>query len=239
MPRLQSSAVAYSMLRDDSDIVLFFRKWSLVVRREPEQPSKSCFYHGKLKIILHFYTYIQSDYNQAPRKIELHAPNAHTWLEIVDARWRRTSHLVYDSTCSLDESLFIDPRFDLQFSLATNIIDSALMILGSDCYGFDKNEHCFCALPFRHSVSDRTYLGFFLITLGVAIYVVVGGMRCYATKIHLLADSIPTGTHTSTHGHRPYKITPTKLTHPIIQPFVFTIYATNAKIVSPFVIHHS
>lgn len=46
-------------------------------------------------------------------KIKMNAPKAHTWLEIVNARWGITAHLVF-----------------MFFGLATNIIVSSMLALG-------------------------------------------------------------------------------------------------------------
>jgi hypothetical protein len=46
-------------------------------------------------------------------KLKLNAPNAHTWLEIVYARWGATAHKVF-----------------MFFGLATNFIVSAMLALG-------------------------------------------------------------------------------------------------------------
>ncbi|KAG6875977.1 hypothetical protein C0992_001616 [Termitomyces sp. T32_za158] len=50
---------------------------------------------------------------QLAAKLKLNAPNAHTWLEIVGERWGTLAHIVF-----------------LFFGLATNIINSSLIILG-------------------------------------------------------------------------------------------------------------
>ncbi|KAI0260739.1 urea transporter [Gloeopeniophorella convolvens] len=122
---------------------------------------------------------------QLAAKLKLNAPYAHTWLEIVGARWGRTAHLVF-----------------MFFGLATNIIVSSMLILGGSATVTD--------LTGMHTIAAC-----FLIPLGVAIYVVVGGMR--AT---LLCDY----THTT-------------VLFAIILTFVFTVYATSPKIGSPARMH--
>lgn len=122
---------------------------------------------------------------QLAAKLKLNAPYAHTWLEIVHARWGRTAHLIF-----------------MSFGLATNIIVSSMLILGGSATVTD--------LTGMHTIAAC-----FLIPLGVAIYVVVGGMR--AT---LLCDY----THTT-------------FLFAIILTFVFTVYATSSKIGSPSKMH--
>ncbi|KIL65155.1 hypothetical protein M378DRAFT_11013 [Amanita muscaria Koide BX008] len=80
-------------------------------------------------------------------KLKLNAPYAHTWLEIVGARWGKVAHLVF-----------------MVFGLATNIIVSAMLILGGSATVTD--------LTGMHTIAAC-----FLIPIVVAIYVVVGGMR--------------------------------------------------------------
>ena len=50
---------------------------------------------------------------QLAAKLKLNAPNAHTFLEIIAARWGTVAHLVF-----------------MFFGLATNIIVSSMLILG-------------------------------------------------------------------------------------------------------------
>ncbi|KAJ3000704.1 hypothetical protein NUW54_g6748 [Trametes sanguinea] len=111
-------------------------------------------------------------------KLKLNAPHAHTWLEIVAARWGTVAHLVF-----------------MFFGLATNIIVSSMLILGGSA-------------TVNALTGMNTIAACFLIPLGVAIYVVVGGMR--AT---LLCDY----THTA-------------VLFAIIFVFVYTVYATSDKI---------
>ncbi|KIL65158.1 hypothetical protein M378DRAFT_192471 [Amanita muscaria Koide BX008] len=80
-------------------------------------------------------------------KLKLNAPYAHTWLEIVGARWGRVPHLI----CMF-------------FGLATNVIITAQLIVGGSATVTD--------LTGMHTVAAC-----FLIPTVVAIYVVVGGMR--------------------------------------------------------------
>ncbi|KAI0075620.1 urea transporter [Panus rudis PR-1116 ss-1] len=122
---------------------------------------------------------------QLAAKLKLNAPYAHTWLEIVGARWGTVAHLVF-----------------MFFGLATNIIVSSMLILGGSA-------------TVTSLTGMNTIAACFLIPLGVAIYVVVGGMR--AT---LLCDY----THTA-------------VLFAIIFVFVFTVYATSDKIGSPSAMH--
>ena len=84
---------------------------------------------------------------QLAAKLKLNAPYAHTWLEIIGARWGTVAHLVF-----------------LFFGLATNIIVSAMLILGGSATVTDLT-------------GMNTLAACFLIPVGVAVYVVVGGMR--------------------------------------------------------------
>ncbi|TFK24002.1 urea transporter [Coprinopsis marcescibilis] len=114
-------------------------------------------------------------------KLKLNAPYAHTWLEIVGQRWGKAAHLIF-----------------MFFGLATNIIVSSMLVLGGAATVTD--------LTGMHTVAAS-----FLIPAGVAIYVVVGGMRST-----LLCDY----THTAA-------------LFVIILTFIFTVYATSPKIGSP------
>jgi len=118
-------------------------------------------------------------------KLKLNAPFAHTWLEIVGVRWGTIAHLVF-----------------MFFGLATNIIVSSMLILGGSATVTDLT-------------GMSTIAACFLIPLGVAIYVVVGGLRST-----LLCDY----THTT-------------VLFAIILTFVFTVYATSDKIGSPGKMH--
>ncbi|TBU55536.1 urea transporter [Dichomitus squalens] len=122
---------------------------------------------------------------QLAAKLKLNAPHAHTWLEIVAARWGTVAHFVF-----------------MFFGLATNIIVSSMLILGGSA-------------TVNALTGMNTIAACFLIPLGVAIYVVVGGMR--AT---LLCDY----THTS-------------VLFAIIFVFIFTVYATSPKIGSFSAMH--
>ncbi|KAF8231010.1 urea transporter [Tricholoma matsutake] len=113
------------------------------------------------------------------------APHAHTWLEIVDARWGKPAHLVF-----------------MFFGLATNIIDSSLMVIGG-------------SVTVTALTGMNTVVACFLIPLGVALYVMIGGMRST-----LLCDY----THAT-------------VLMIIILVFVFTVYAISPKIGSPFTMH--
>ncbi|KAF7297841.1 Urea transporter [Mycena kentingensis (nom. inval.)] len=80
-------------------------------------------------------------------KLKLNAPFAHTWLEVVGARWGRAAHLIF-----------------MFFGLATNLIVSSMLVLGGSATVTDLT-------------GMSTIAACFLIPLGVSIYVVVGGMR--------------------------------------------------------------
>jgi SSS family transporter len=122
---------------------------------------------------------------QLAAKLKLNAPYAHTWLEIVGTRWGTFAHLIF-----------------MFFGLATNIIVSSMLILGGSATVTDLT-------------GMSTIAACFLIPAGVAIYVVVGGMRST-----LLCDY----THTT-------------VLFAIILTFVFTVYATSPKIGSPARMH--
>ncbi|KAH9911332.1 urea transporter [Epithele typhae] len=122
---------------------------------------------------------------QLAAKLKLNAPHAHTWLEIVAARWGTVAHLIF-----------------MFFGLATNILVSSMLILGGSA-------------TVTSLTGMNTVAACFLIPLGVAVYVVVGGMR--AT---LLCDY----THTT-------------VLFAIIFVFVFTVYTTSEKIGSFSAMH--
>ncbi|KAJ3517073.1 hypothetical protein NLJ89_g741 [Agrocybe chaxingu] len=111
-------------------------------------------------------------------KLKMNAPYAHTWLEIVGVRWGHAAHLIF-----------------MFFGLATNITVSSMLILGGSATVTDLT-------------GMSTVAACFLIPLGVAIYVVVGGMRST-----LLCDY----THTS-------------VLFAIILTFIFTVYSLSPKI---------
>ncbi|KAG6887519.1 hypothetical protein C0995_014657 [Termitomyces sp. Mi166 len=122
---------------------------------------------------------------QLAAKLKLNAPNAHTWLEIIGERWGNLAHGVF-----------------MFFGLATNIINSSLITLGGSATVTDLT-------------GISTIAAMFLIPLGVAIYVIFGGMR--AT---LLCDY----THTT-------------LLLCIVLTFIFTVYFTSPKIGSISAMH--
>ncbi|TRM67086.1 hypothetical protein BD626DRAFT_546072 [Schizophyllum amplum] len=122
---------------------------------------------------------------QLAAKLKLNAPYAHTWLEIIGARWGTVAHLVF-----------------MFFGLATNVIVSAMLVLGGSATVTDLT-------------GMNTIAACFLIPVGVAIYVVVGGMRST-----LLCDY----THTT-------------VLFVIILYFVFTVYTGSPKIGSPARMH--
>lgn len=80
-------------------------------------------------------------------KLKMNAPNAHTWLEIVYARWGKAAHLTF-----------------MFFGLSTNVIVSAMLCLGGSATVTDLT-------------GMNTIAACFLIPLGVSIYVMGGGMR--------------------------------------------------------------
>ncbi|ORX36710.1 putative urea transporter [Kockovaella imperatae] len=80
-------------------------------------------------------------------KLKQNAPNCHTFLEIIRARWGKAAHLTF-----------------LFFGLATNIIVSTMLILGGSATVTDLT-------------GMNTIAACFLIPLGVSIYVLAGGMR--------------------------------------------------------------
>lgn len=103
---------------------------------------------------------------QLAAKLKLNAPHAHTWLEIVAARWGTVAHLVF-----------------MFFGLATNVIVSSMLILGGSATVTSLTGMNTIAVS-NHAIRsgqygliDVTRQACFLIPLGVAIYVVVGGMR--------------------------------------------------------------
>lgn len=115
---------------------------------------------------------------QLAAKLKLNAPYAHTWLEIVAVRWGTLAHLIF-----------------MFFGLATNLIVSSMLVLGGSA-------------TVTGLTGMSTIAACFLIPLGVAIYVVVGGMRST-----LLCDY----THTT-------------VLFAIILTFVFSVYATSEYI---------
>ncbi|KDQ15297.1 hypothetical protein BOTBODRAFT_174141 [Botryobasidium botryosum FD-172 SS1] len=115
---------------------------------------------------------------QIAAKLKLNAPNAHTFIEIIGTRWGLVGHVT---------ALF--------FGLATNVIVSSMLIPGGSA-------------TVTSLTGMSTLAACFLIPMGVAIYVVAGGMR--AT---LLCDY----THTT-------------VLYAIILVFTFTVYATSPKI---------
>lgn len=123
---------------------------------------------------------------QLAAKLKLNAPYAHTWLEIVATRWGTTAHLIF-----------------MFFGLATNLIVSSMLVLGGSA-------------TVTSLTGMSTIAACFLIPLGVAIYVVVGGMRST-----LLCDY----THTT-------------VLFAIILMFVFTVYATSGSIGSISRMHY-
>lgn len=123
---------------------------------------------------------------QLAAKLKLNAPYAHTWLEIVGTRWGTTAHLIF-----------------MVFGLATNLIVSSMLVLGGSA-------------TVTSLTGMSTIAACFLIPLGVAIYVVVGGMRST-----LLCDY----THTT-------------VLFAIILTFVFTVYATSGYIGSISRMHY-
>ena len=68
------------------------------------------------------HAYILTSSNQLAAKLKLNAPYAHTWLEIVHARWGRTAHLVF--------MFFGSAAFILSY-LITNLGDSGWQQISS------------------------------------------------------------------------------------------------------------
>ncbi|CAK9783844.1 Na+/solute symporter [Cutaneotrichosporon oleaginosum] len=114
-------------------------------------------------------------------KLKLNAPYCHTYLEIIHARWGKAVHIVF-----------------LFFGLATNIIVSTMLILGGSATVTDLT-------------GMSTVAACFLIPAGVAIYVLIGGMR--AT---LIAD-----------------FTHTLVLYCILAAFALVVYAKSDLIGSP------
>ncbi|GAA6020371.1 hypothetical protein JCM11491_000328 [Sporobolomyces phaffii] len=111
-------------------------------------------------------------------KIKENAPRAHTFLEVIRVRWGKLAHIVF-----------------LCFSLLTSLLVSAILVTGGSATVTDltgASTQAICVL----------------MPLGVAAYVVVGGLRS-----SLLADFI----HTAA-------------LFVIILFFMFQVYATNDKI---------
>jgi SSS family transporter len=80
-------------------------------------------------------------------EVKRKAPNAHTILEIIDARWGETAHKVF-----------------MYFCFMTNIIVSAMLILGG-------------AATVNALTGMNTTIAGFLIPLGVIAYTVAGGLK--------------------------------------------------------------
>jgi urea-proton symporter len=80
-------------------------------------------------------------------KLKMNAPNAHTWLELVYARWGKAAHFTF-----------------MFFGLSTNVIVSAMLCLGGSATVTDLT-------------GMNTIAACFLIPIGVSIYVIAGGMR--------------------------------------------------------------
>lgn len=79
--------------------------------------------------------------------VKLRAPTCHTFLEIIRARWGRTAHLVF-----------------LTFALATNIIVTSLLIIGSSS-----------VISFLTDMNIN--VATLLIPLGVILYTLAGGLK--------------------------------------------------------------
>ncbi|PPQ80770.1 hypothetical protein CVT25_001907 [Psilocybe cyanescens] len=118
-------------------------------------------------------------------KLKLNAPYAHTWLEIVAARWGKTAHIIF-----------------MFFGFSTNLIVSSMLILGGSATVHDLT-------------GMNTIVACFLIPLGVALYVMIGGMRST-----LLSD----------YAH-------TSVLFAITLTFIFSVYAMSDKIGSPTKMH--
>jgi urea-proton symporter len=89
-------------------------------------------------------------------EIKRKAPNAHTVCEIVRARWGRAAHVVF-----------------LAFCLATNVIVTAMLLLGGSAVA-------------NALTAINVYAASFLIPLGVVVYTLAGGLKAtfLASYIH-------------------------------------------------------
>lgn len=65
-------------------------------------------------------------------KLKMNAPNAHTWLEIVYARWGKAAHLTFMFFGELPWNSCANLGLDIStpIGLSTNIIVSAMLCLG-------------------------------------------------------------------------------------------------------------
>ncbi|KWU42118.1 Na+/solute symporter [Rhodotorula sp. JG-1b] len=114
-------------------------------------------------------------------KIKVNAPRAQTFLEVIRARWGRVPHIIF--TC---------------YALITSLLVSSMLVTGGAAVVTDLTD-------------ANQYAISMIISLPVAIYTLVGGLRS-----SLLADYI----HTCA-------------LFAIILTFQFTVYATSDKIGSP------
>ena len=80
-------------------------------------------------------------------EIKRKAPNAHTFLEMVDVRWGKCAHLTF-----------------LWYGLWTNVIVSAMLLLGGSAVMYEAS-----GIP--------VWLSGFLIPAGTLIYTMVGGLK--------------------------------------------------------------
>jgi len=80
-------------------------------------------------------------------EIKRRAPNAHTFLEIINVRWGKTAHFVF-----------------MFFGLAANLIVSAMLLLGG------------CAV-FEGTAGIPIYASSFIIPLLTLVYTLVGGLK--------------------------------------------------------------
>jgi SSS family transporter len=80
-------------------------------------------------------------------KVKQHCPNAHTFLEIVDARWGKAAHITF-----------------LIFGFFTNILVTGMLLLGG-------------AAVMNASAGINTQLCSFLMPWGVIAYTLVGGLK--------------------------------------------------------------
>lgn len=88
-------------------------------------------------------------------KVKQNAPSCHTFLEIVYARYGKTTHIIF-----------------ICFALATNILVASQLLLGGSAV--------VTALT-----GMNVYAAVWLIPLGVAVYVVLGGLRAtFLCKYH-------------------------------------------------------
>jgi len=91
-------------------------------------------------------------------KTKMNAPRAHTYLEIIYARYGRTAHLVF-----------------MLFAFITNILVGSQLLLGGSAV-------------VTSLTGMNVYAAVFLIPVGVCAYVILGGLRatflCESSMVH-------------------------------------------------------